>query len=50
MVATAKPAHVPHTIEVVGHSARATRAAKAAGTPDSTPAPAAGPEAPPEPE
>lgn len=29
LVATAKPAHVPHTIEVVGHSARAARAAKA---------------------
>jgi phage tail-like protein len=29
LVATAKPAHVPHTIEVVGHSVRAARAAKA---------------------
>lgn len=40
VVATAKPAHVPHTIEVVGPTGRAARAAKA----DSGPAPAPPPE------
>jgi phage tail-like protein len=40
VVATAKPAHVPHTIEVVGRSGRGARAAKA------EPASGAGPETP----
>lgn len=44
VVATAKPAHVPHTITVVGRTGRPARAAKAdARTEDATEAPAAEP-------
>ena len=46
MVATAKPAHVPHTIEVVGHAARATRTARTeSSAPPAAPPPGAAPEA-----
>ena len=50
LVATAKPAHVPHTIEVVGHPARAARSARTEPAPDAPPTPSAPPETPPDPE
>jgi phage tail-like protein len=46
VVATAKPAHVPHTIEVVGPAGRAARAAKADSGPTPTPPPEDAGEAP----
>jgi phage tail-like protein len=53
LVATAKPAHVPHTIEVVGQSGRGARAARTDAstdaTPDAPPPPATAAETPPDP-
>jgi phage tail-like protein len=48
LVATAKPAHVPHTIEVVALSARAARAARADASAPPTATPPS--ESPPEPQ